>query len=77
LKETAIWAVITKWGIIERVTIWSEEEIFVFVYYQQKLENQIVGEGLKGGYQVNREGPCEIWKHVQREVKKEAEQFIL
>ena len=59
------------------MTIWSEEEIFVFVHYQQKLENQMVGEGLKEGYQVNREGPHKMWERIQREVEKEAEQFTL
>ena len=37
----------------------------------------MVGEGLKGGYQVNREGPRKMWERVQREVEKEAEQFTL
>jgi hypothetical protein len=63
--------------IVERATIWSEEEIFVFVHYQQKLEDRIVGEGLKGGYQVNKEGPRKMWECLQREVEKEAKQFTL
>jgi hypothetical protein len=63
--------------IIERVTIWSEEEIFAFVHYQQKLEDRMVGEGLKGGFQVNKEGPRKMWERVQREVEKDAEQFTL
>ena len=59
------------------MTIWSEEEIFAFVHYQQKLEDRMVGEGLKGGFQVNKESPRKMWERVQREVEKDAEQFTL
>ena len=36
-----------------------------------------MGEGLKGGYQVNKEGPRKMWECLQREVEKEAKQFTL
>jgi hypothetical protein len=63
--------------IIERATIWSEEEIFAFVHYQQKLEDRMVEERLIGGYQVNKEGPRKLWERVHREVEEAAEQFTL
>ena len=37
----------------------------------------MVREGLKGGYQVNKEGFRKMWERLQREVEKEAEQFTL
>ena len=46
--------------IIERETTWSEEEIFAWQHFQDKLEDQLVEEMTEDinthGYRTNKEG---------------------
>ena len=68
--------------VIEQHTTWSEEEIFAWLRYQQKLQDDIYVEmqeevAIHGWQSNTRRGNLKLWKEIEKESNEEQRHFTI